>query len=189
MSDAVTVLRQKAAKLESRVNKTRASLEAAEIELAEIQTAIRVLAKMGLAPEVEPDGDHGGGGEVNAAHTAILALVPHGEEFAIAPKEVFTQLKGRDDFDQSADYVRTALWRMATKKKILESRNGLYWRPVRPESVEAPDAQTPRASNGSVGPHGGGTGFPSSSPEGSIPSGSTQFQVPSFDDDLDDVPF
>ena len=55
------------------------------------------------------------------------------------------------------------------------------------ESKKGPGAVTPEPLN-NVGPHGGGKGFASELPEGSIPSGSTDFREVGSENG-DDVPF
>jgi len=198
MTDPVVALRDKEARLEARLKKARAAVERDESELEEVRTALRQLAKLGLISGEDDDDQGPFAGDINAAHSAILSCVPYGEEFAIAPKEVVAMLQAGGGFEQSADYVRTALWRMATKKRIIESKNGLYWRPAVElaeanvnRNVKAPDASTSEASNGSGLDTGRGTGFPSTPPGGSIPPSSTHPRpAPAWDADLDDdVPF
>jgi hypothetical protein len=188
MADAVSLLREKEAKLAGKVKRTRATLEAMETELNETAIAIRVLSSLGLSPEIEEEQADAG---MTAPQAAVLAAVPYTRELAVAPRDIFNAVRANGAHaDLTSDYVRTALWRMATKKNLIKSEDGLYWREAQhAENVEAPDAETSEASE-IAGPLGGERGYPPSAPEGSIPSGSTHVQPESFDTDLDDdVPF
>lgn len=68
-----------------------------------------------------------------------------------------------------------------SSRGILQSKDGRYWKPKKEEA----SGDEPKASN-SMGPVGREGGYPPSTPEGSIPSGSTPVQAASFDADLDD---
>jgi hypothetical protein len=127
MTDAVSLLREKQSKLAARVRKARASLKTVEDELDEVETALRVLLKMGLSPNVEEESaavttvD-----SASRAQAAVMAAVPVGEDGALAPKEVQAIVLRRGIF-VSGNYVRTTLWRMARRGQ-LASANGRYWK-------------------------------------------------------------
>jgi hypothetical protein len=180
-------LKQKHAKAQAKLDKARANLIAAQKDFEELDTALNVLTKHGYIDDEDTKAS-GPSASVapNETHAFLLRFVPAGEIGAIAPKEVADMVRshGRDDLDP--DYIRTVLWRLA-QRGVLMNKDGRYWRP---RKDEAPDAETSEASN-STGPvTGRERGYPPSTPEGSIPSGSTHVQPSAFDEDLDDdVPF
>lgn len=187
-------IRAKFDKSAQRVKRAESAWLKAKHEHEELAVTWKTLIRHGLIDDIDaPAQTRETDADMNDDQSVVLGFVPKGQPFALSPKEVVTELhdSGRDDL--SADYVRTTLWRFA-KRGVLKSESGLYWWPSaasRAEDVAAPDAKTSGADNGSVGPHGGGSGFPSTSPEGSIPSGSTQVRRhPAWDvPDDDDVPF
>jgi hypothetical protein len=190
-------LKDKLSKAEAKVIRTRTAYETAVRERDEFHVAMKVLIKHGYIQE-EGSAPYGvfekatGAGTValNEDQTLVLDSVPYGEQFATPPRDVVNIIHagGRDDL--SGDYIRTTLWRLA-RRDILKSANGLYWRPLTSENVEAPDAHATEASD-DLGPvTGRGRVFPAKPPEGSIPSGSTPSNVADDFDSLldDDVPF
>lgn len=193
-TDSVAVdLKNKLSQAEARVRKFESSLQKAREDRDELAVTLRVLGKHGYMGLDETAGVTAGrAGEMNALQALVTACVPGFDSPGITPKNVTTVLHTAGRQDVSGDYVRTTLWRMA-QRGILKSENGRYWRIESPAAgnVAAPDAQTPRADNESTGPDTGrGTGFPSTPPEGSIPSGSTFVQGSGYADDLDDdIPF
>jgi hypothetical protein len=184
MTDTGTVLREKEAKLETRVKRARATLESLETQLGEVRTTLKVLVDMGLAeaPADLHDGADGGAETLNENQSAVVATVPEGEDNALPPKGIIDKLEFRGT-NLNGDYVRTVLWRLA-KRGAIHNKNGLYWR-----DKEEASGLEPEASD-SLGLHGGEAPSSSRSPEGSIPSRSTPVHA-SFDADLDDddVPF
>lgn len=183
MSETATLLREKEASLDRRVSRLRGSLEKAEAELAEVRTALKVLIGLGLVEEEQGQSEPDGGNEaLNENQSAVLSCVPFGEENAVAPKTIIDTLEFTGQA-LNGDYVRTVLWRAATKRNLIRSKNGLYWR----DKEEAPaEAEASRNS----GPVGRERGYPPSTPEGSTPSGSTRPPL-GFETELedDDVPF
>lgn len=180
-------------KADSKVKRLESALAAARDERDELATTMRVLIKHGYMPDdadlpvVTPKT-----GDMNERQLLVYSSVPIGEQRAIAPKLITEALHADGYVEITADYVRTTLWRLG-QRNTLQVRNGLYWRePDEAEKVEAPGAETPRASE-ELGPvTGRERGYPPSTPEGSIPSGSTPSRplVLQEDHDLDDdVPF
>lgn len=185
-------LKDKLSKADSKVNRLESALSVARKERDDLATAYRVLVKLGHIEDGGTPADTTPSTGANEKQAIVLELVPFGEQYAVAPKDVTAILHNRGLEDITADYVRTTLWRFA-QRNVLQSGDGLYWRRT-PElnSVAAPDAETSRADNESTGPATGrGTGFPPTPPEGSIPSGSTPSNTsPGWGDDLeDDIPF
>lgn len=182
MADALEVLQAQCEKLTAKVDRLRSGLDAAESELSDTQTALRVLSKLGVTASV-PDADIS---NLSDAHATIVEVVPYGKARGLAPKDVWYKLNAAGETEMSADYVRTTLWRLA-KKGELGSADGVYWRETEQE-IEASDDHSPEASNG-TGPVGRENGFPPTPPEGSTPSGSTPVQSPDWGELDDDVPF
>ena len=118
MTDAVSLIRDNHTKLTAKVKKLRLQLEAAEHDLVEMDTAMRVLSKLGLAPIVEPDGDTDE--TPSRASDAVIAALGVGERYGLAPKAV--EVAGVEP-----DNVRAILSRLARKGRI-ETKDGKYWR-------------------------------------------------------------
>jgi hypothetical protein len=176
---------EKRTKAQTRVKSLETKLAAARKDFDELDVAVNVLTKHGyIEDEAHPAAGIGAAVATNETHMYLLKFGPEGEIGAIAPKEVadIVRSTGRNDLDP--DYIRTVLWRLA-QRGILMNKDGRYWRP---KKDEAPDAEASEASN-SMGPVGREGGYPPSTPEGSIPSGSTPVQAADEGDLDDDVPF
>lgn len=122
MVDAVTLLRENHAKLTQRAAKLRSQLETTERELRDVDTAVRVMARLGLAPEVVADDKEASG---STADLVITALQIDGEGHA--PKDVYAKLVDHGVTHIQSDNVRTALWRLARDNRI-RVKEGRYWR-------------------------------------------------------------
>jgi hypothetical protein len=125
MSDTVSILQAACKKLASKVERLRTQLEAAETELAENQTAIRVLTRIGGAASSE-----GGADEAKASsQEQVLKILPVREAEAKTPREVHQALTDAGVTNISADNVRTILSRLK-KDELLPVRVtlGRYWR-------------------------------------------------------------
>lgn len=186
-------LQARLSRAETRVKKCESALESAKLERDELAIAVRVLLKHGhiVVDHISPV--QAKIGDLNETQNLVLLSVPANSARAVAPKDVTQQLHALGYPDISADYVRTTLWRLA-KRQLLANDNGLYWRTSgdEAENVAAPDARAPRAVNESTGPVGREGGYPPSTPEGSIPSGSTQSlsdEARAMLDYDDDIPF
>lgn len=150
VTDTITILREKRAKLAAKVAKTAAALDAAQSELDETETAIRVLVKMGLAPDEDAEASSNLG--VTHGQELILSVLSDVPEEGMSPRAVLLALKARGNA-LSADYVRTALWRLA-RRNAIATANSLYWRlpsagsqqTEKPESNKTPDVVTPGVS-------------------------------------------
>ena len=149
MTDTISILREKRAKLAAKVAKTAAALDAAQSELDETETAIRVLVKMGLAPDEDTDATANVG--VTHGQELILSVLSDMPEQGMSPRAVLLALKAKGNA-LSADYVRTALWRLA-KRNAIATANSMYWRlpsaggpQTETESIETPDVAAPGVS-------------------------------------------
>ena len=167
MSDVpqyVTDLIDLHAKAQARMKRAEATFGAAKKDFDDLDVALSVLRKHGYLPADphQPAPKSAGSGEepLNDNYLLMLRHIPFRADWAVAPKYVTGEVhkKGREDL--SADYIRTALWRMA-KRGILESNDGRYWRP---RKEEASDAETAEASKVRMGLADGsqGRGYPPS---------------------------
>lgn len=120
MTDTIEILKAVLAKAQAKADRLRIQYEAANQEVVETTTAIRVLERLSGSPSALTTS----AGDVGAA---ILAHTKEGPENGRAPKDIFEALcaEGRDDLNP--DQIRTQLWRMA-KRGILQSEGGRYWR-------------------------------------------------------------
>jgi hypothetical protein len=145
MTDAPTILRTNIDKQRLKVEKLRTALAAAELELNENETALRVLVKLGLAPEVEC-ADDDLSESMTDTQSLLLGAIPYGIANAAAPKDVYATLRAKGNHGVTADYVRTALWRLK-KRGIIDGDSRHYWRTdaspatKQPENEAAPNAE------------------------------------------------
>lgn len=169
MTDAVSILQTTCTKLTTKVERLRTQLCAAETELAESETALRVLARLGLSPTVDGTSDDGRGN----SQAQVLAILGDNEEASKSPKEAHQALEAMGVTSISPDNVRTILSRCShPSKNLVTSREGRYWRTVQKTEEE------PVAPNGAV----------PTTPEEAF--GAPPRPQPVFDDDLDsEVPF
>lgn len=184
-----SAIREKFLKSEQRVRRAESALEKAKQEHEELAVTVRTLIRHGLIADEGTAGRHAPeAADMNEAQSVVLSFVPKGEANAASPKEIISELHNAGREDLSGDYIRTTLWRFA-KRGALKSVNGLYWWPSvtgQVEIVEAPDTLVSEASINTGPVTGRGTGFPSTPPEGSIPSGSTPSIRPPWETDVDD---
>lgn len=149
VSDTISILREKRTKLAAKVAKTAAALDAAQTELDETETAIRVLVKMGLA--ADEDIETPANANVTHGQEQILSVLSDAPERGLSPRAVLLALRAQG-VALSADYVRTALWRLA-KRGAIATANSNYWRLPGATSLgneEAPIQKTPGAETPGV---------------------------------------
>lgn len=124
MNDAVSLLEASCKKLTAKVEKLRAQLAAAETELAENQTAIRVLSRL---PSAASGNGHAEEGKASS-QDLVLNILPRTEEEANTPMEVLAALQ-KAGVTISADNVRTILSRLK-KAETIRVSGGRYWHPA-----------------------------------------------------------
>ena len=172
MTDPIIQLQDAQAKAAAKVKRLRGQLEAAESELSDLETAMRVLDRISGAKAPAATGIQSDNGAL------IWGFVGIGRKAAQAPKEVIEALHTAGH-ELGADLVRTQLWRMA-KRGDLKSEDGVYWRPIR----SGPDAETENDGDGNVEPDPA-----METPTGWEGVGRTS-PLGGFRDDLDDdIPF
>ena len=129
MTDAISILEQNLKKLRVKVERLRGQLGAAETELVESETAIRVLTRLGLSPVVE-----GAAAEDNRgnSHAQVLGVLPSSPDEAKTPKEIHVALLEAGITSITPDNVRTILYRSAKQdangKAAVSSKDSRYWR-------------------------------------------------------------
>ena len=130
MTDHVKLISERIAKAEARVVRHKKSLETAEIELSELQIALRVLG--GLSDE--RDSNTGGVSSTLGRQRDIVRLMGVGRENAQPPAEIYAEYLKNCDENISIDTFRTTIWRMKGKSfavnvttYIVCNDEGVYW--------------------------------------------------------------
>lgn len=118
--DAVSLLETNIASLDKRIDKLREQLEAAEVERAEAATAVRVLAKLGLAPIVESAAV-----PKISSKAHVFEVMSFDEGQATSPADIHAALIEKGITSITQDNVRTILSR---NKELISARDGRYWR-------------------------------------------------------------
>lgn len=130
MTDHVKMLGDRIAKAEAKVIRYRKSLEAAEIELSELQIALRVLG--GLS--TDSDSNAPGTGSTLGRQREIVRLMGVGRENAQPPAEIYAEYLRASSEQISIDTFRTTIWRMKGKNFAVDltsfkvcNEDGVYW--------------------------------------------------------------
>jgi chromosome segregation ATPase len=124
--DHLAQLRIALEKAEAKVKRLSAQADAAQREMDELATAIRVIERLnGASAPANTQNDNG---------QLIYGFVGVGRANAKPPKEILDALKAAGH-DLGDDLVRTQLWRMAKRSELLKG-NGAYWRPAISQSVK-----------------------------------------------------
>ena len=119
MKNILAALTHKEQLADLRLKRARATLDAAERELADVQAAIRVINGLAQKDVSKPPS------EPSANQDRILSALQVGKANGRTPKEVSSRLSETGD-EIAADYVRTTLWRMAKSGRVA-SADGRYW--------------------------------------------------------------
>jgi len=131
-SDPVAVLKERLAKAETKALRHRKALQAAEAELKDLQTALRVFTDLmnpaGEAKLVENN-------STSQRQRLIASMLGDGHTKAMAPVNLFEAYNAIADEEINIDTFRTTIWRMKDKlydldngQWIIEGDNGLYWK-------------------------------------------------------------
>lgn len=122
MTDAIPLLESRCKKLASKVEKLRVQLETAEKDLADNQTALRVLSQLGTNSATDE--------AKGSSHARVLDALPTDGAGAMTPREVYTRLQA-NGVAISADNVRTILSRLKKDEEAgVRVTDGRYWREV-----------------------------------------------------------
>lgn len=127
MPDALTLLRDAEAKLTARANKLRIQLEAVELELNEVSTALKVMTRYGLSPELVVETPLPPEGAAPRKADVVYSQIPDTREQGLTPREIYDAIMANTPWPVSADNVRTILSRMVSRSMI-RTHNGRYWR-------------------------------------------------------------
>ena len=134
MDNALQKMQEMVLGFDSRINRLRAEIEAAEIERKDVETAIRVLISVsGVKPApisvVKPDESVAKPRMRPPAERRKLIMeeLGDGESNGKPPVEVFRSLQAKGVTDIDIATLRTALWRMA-KNTDISSGDGRYWK-------------------------------------------------------------
>lgn len=135
MTDALSVLEANVKKLASKVERLRNQLAAAETELAESETAIRVLSRLGVSASIEAPGE-----EAKASSQGqVLKVMPTTSAEAKTPRDVHQLLVASGVTNISAENVRTILSRLR-KEEVIQVSDGRYWRTPKDGADDEDDA-------------------------------------------------
>lgn len=130
MEEAVSLLRDRAAKAAIKVQRAEKALDSARTELSDLQTALRVLENLtggsgNVGPHVGPSA------AVAERQTEILRLLGVGSKQATAPADLFASYDAVTSEKITIDTFRTTVWRMKDKEFdewVVRSDSGLYWK-------------------------------------------------------------
>jgi hypothetical protein len=134
-TDPVMILKERLAKAELKVARHKKALQAAESEMSDLQTALRVFADVmnsGNSARVQESGS------TNERQRVIAGLLGNSREAAQAPADLFATYSLLSSEDINIETFRTTIWRMKDRvydldngQWVIEGENGLYWkRPV-----------------------------------------------------------
>lgn len=133
MTDAVAILKDRLTKSQAKVARIKKQLEAAEIEVSDTQTALRVLDQV-----FNQQAGESGSGEQSTTMVRqmdILSILRVGQENASTPADLFEGFNLISFETVNIDTFRTTLWRMKGKvyvhdgaKFVVEGDNGIYWK-------------------------------------------------------------
>jgi hypothetical protein len=131
MSDHLSILKDRLAKAEAKVQRHKKSLESAESELSDLMTAMRVMEEIA------------NGGDSNTAGTPttigrqldIVKLLPVGRKKGASPADLYASYNLYAGENITIDTFRTTLWRMKDKSFEMDSTEfvvhgdaGVYWK-------------------------------------------------------------
>lgn len=144
MTDPITLLKVRAEKAEAKVARYSKSLESAKKELADVQTAMRVMAEI----TGDSAGDSGAGEHTPVTSTSnrqqeIAELLGVGRSNGKSPIDLFERYTAEGSDDINVDTFRTTIWRMKNKtyncdgqQFIIRSGDGEYWRQSTAEAFD-----------------------------------------------------
>ncbi|MEO7786218.1 MAG: hypothetical protein ABIR77_00125 [Sphingomicrobium sp.] len=125
-------------------------LESARTELADLHTALRVMAA--ITGESVADSTGTPGLALSTRHADIIDLLKVGSENAQAPVQVFEAYTLIASDVINADTFRTTIWRMkdkyfptATGVFVVRSDEGKYWKELRAEQTVRDETEAPAA--------------------------------------------
>lgn len=133
MNDAVSLLRDRLAKAELKVQRAEKALESARCELVDFQTTLRVMASLmgesGQQPQPPANVT------VPSERQAMIAtLLSVGRNSAKAPVDIYPIYQQKSGENLTIDSFRTSIWRMTGRPYGVDSRiyvihreGGAYW--------------------------------------------------------------
>lgn len=150
MQEAVTLLRDKAAKAELKVQRAEKALESARTELSDLQTALRVLETLS-GESGGPSPSSGPSAPVAERQSEILKLLGVGQKQGHSPAELFTSYESVAKEGITIETFRTTVWRMKDREFgdfVVRGDDGVYWKewlvePAKPAPPPIPPAPLP----------------------------------------------
>lgn len=137
MQEAVSLLRDKAAKAELKVQRAEKALETARTELSDLQTALRVMESL--------TGEGSGGSSATGPSAAvaerqaeIIKLLGVGSKQGHSPADLFSSYEAVSKERITIETFRTTVWRMKDKEFgdwVVRGDDGAYWKELTPFAV------------------------------------------------------
>ncbi|MBA2935159.1 hypothetical protein HZF05_13800 [Sphingomonas sp. CGMCC 1.13654] len=132
MTDVLASLRERLGKSEGKVARYEKLLEAARKDVADVQTALRLVSEISGAAIPETPAAPA---DASKRQIEILGFVPAGRSNATAPASLFEAYNLVHAEPDNLDAFRTAVWRMKGKEYqfqgqpwIVHADDGKYWR-------------------------------------------------------------
>lgn len=197
MTALLSDLEARLAKARAKVERGEKALESARLELADLETAHRVIKAM--ADESTALKTSNSPASMSNRQRDILSLLYDGRENSQAPAQIFEGYKLIGDGDISLDTFRTTVWRMADNDFLADGNlfrvlrdNGRYWKEKQasPPSASEGSAEFGRVAELEVPARSEQHPFRKGENVGSSPTPPSPVQNGGFADDLDDdIPF
>lgn len=187
MVDPLHALRAKRDSLRQKVERLAKQHETANTELADVETAIRVLASVtGVGDE---NADTSLAATPGDRQASILASLGEGRGNAQLPKTIYETYFLLEGESINLDTFRTTIWRMAKRQWTyngttwaVKSQDGAYWKEIAegpPDLSEGPNAGgVAERSIASDSKSDGASAVQASAPVGSNPTASAPIRQP-----------
>lgn len=128
----ITLLKERLAKAEAKKARHKKLLEAAEAEVSDVQTALRVFNEV-MNPGADTKSTDSN--STTERQLNIAMMLGDGKEHAKAPVALYPSYTALFGDDINIDTFRTTIWRMKDRKYdlgngvwVIEGDNGLYWK-------------------------------------------------------------
>lgn len=149
MTDTISILKDRLAKAQAKIQRYEKSLESAKNEVADIHTTLRILGEIG-GESAQPSGQGSTGASKRQGE--ILLTLANAESNATTPAELFERYKILGSEDINLDTFRTAVWRMKDKTFLYDglpwtvmSHDGKYWKECQSADLDTDDDAVNRA--------------------------------------------
>jgi hypothetical protein len=136
MDDVFSKIRDRHVRAQQRLERARRALEAAEVDVADLEAALRVMAQIAPGPAGALRYSHSD--QVAERQLNLIKVLPNSRILAVEPKplsERYAKMFPKDD--AGLDVLRTTLWRMKDRTIVypydghswrVASASGRYWK-------------------------------------------------------------